>query len=589
MANNATDVMRIAANEIGYCRFDDPQTGTKYGRWYATVVNDKGYAANGVAFCAMFVSWCMNQAGATSAVTPEAYCPYMVKKGKAAGVTVSKSQARYGDIVLFDWENDGVSDHVGFVESNNGSYLTCIEGNTTGADGRSGSVARRTRAYSTVCLVVRPNYGAAAQTPGLDLDTVAQQVIDGKWGNGDDRRNRLKAAGYDPDEVQKRVNAILNGTSNIPSTQTKLQGVDIYSGDTGIDFARVPADFVIVKATGGVSYRNSDLTRGYTNAKQNGKLLGLYHYAREKNRKGSAKEEAQWFIDNVKEYIGEAILVLDWEEENNLGTGWAKEWLDYVYKKTGVKPLIYMSKSVCREFNWTDVKNAGYELWAAQYANMNQTGYQSNPWTDDKGWGAWSGPILYQYSATGRLNGWNGDLDLNIFYGTKDKWNELAGVTGPTGPELRHDIQVWDFNGTNAQRWFCRVNSDGTYSFRNASNWLWLSDPNSSTVQTDAQLWGGAENPDSDLDDPREPQKLILEEIDNGPIGKIYNIHPKVAPNLSLDVSNASADAGAKVQWYPTNGTVAQQWALIFKDGAYFITNPSGMKCLDAPNGGYWV
>ena len=41
------------------------------------------------------------------------------------------------------------------------------------------------------------------------IDEIAKEVIDGKWGNGDDRVKRLKAAGYDPEAVQKRVNEIL--------------------------------------------------------------------------------------------------------------------------------------------------------------------------------------------------------------------------------------------------------------------------------------------------------------------------------------------------------------------------------------------
>lgn len=40
---------------------------------------------------------------------------------------------------------------------------------------------------------------------------IAQEVIEGKWGNGDERRTKLKKAGYDPDAVQKKVNSILKG------------------------------------------------------------------------------------------------------------------------------------------------------------------------------------------------------------------------------------------------------------------------------------------------------------------------------------------------------------------------------------------
>lgn len=41
------------------------------------------------------------------------------------------------------------------------------------------------------------------------MSQIAQEVIDGKWGTGDERKRRLRAAGYDPDQVQKLVNSML--------------------------------------------------------------------------------------------------------------------------------------------------------------------------------------------------------------------------------------------------------------------------------------------------------------------------------------------------------------------------------------------
>lgn len=43
------------------------------------------------------------------------------------------------------------------------------------------------------------------------IDAIAKEVIEGKWGNGRDRKERLRAAGYDYAKVQSRVNAILTG------------------------------------------------------------------------------------------------------------------------------------------------------------------------------------------------------------------------------------------------------------------------------------------------------------------------------------------------------------------------------------------
>ena len=45
----------------------------------------------------------------------------------------------------------------------------------------------------------------------LEVDTIAKEVIRGKWGNGAERKRRLKEAGYDPVAVQQRVNEIMGG------------------------------------------------------------------------------------------------------------------------------------------------------------------------------------------------------------------------------------------------------------------------------------------------------------------------------------------------------------------------------------------
>ena len=42
---------------------------------------------------------------------------------------------------------------------------------------------------------------------------VAQEVINGKWGNGADRKQRLQSAGYNPQEVQAKVNELLGASS----------------------------------------------------------------------------------------------------------------------------------------------------------------------------------------------------------------------------------------------------------------------------------------------------------------------------------------------------------------------------------------
>lgn len=217
----------------------------------------------------------------------------------------------------------------------------------------------------------------------------------------------------------------------------KMDGIDVSSWQTGIDISRVECDFVVAKATEGTSYVNPDCDRVYQQAKSLGKELGVYHYA----SGGDAVAEANYFVDNITGYIGEAILVLDFEgRAANLGPAWAKTFLDTVYTRTGVKPLIYMSASVVSRYDWSSVRAGDYGLWIAGYSRGNAIFYGYN--TDiamNYNAGAWSDCVaMYQYTSKGRLSGYSGNLDMNVFYGDKSTWNAYAGggnaVTTPSEP-----------------------------------------------------------------------------------------------------------------------------------------------------------
>lgn len=203
-----------------------------------------------------------------------------------------------------------------------------------------------------------------------------------------------------------------------------MNGIDISSWQTGIDLTAVPADFVIIKATEGTGYVNPDCDRAYQQAKQAGKLRGVYHYA----NGGNATAEADYFLANIEGYIKDAILCLDWESQNNAlcGTGgpartWISNWCKRIVEKTGVKPLIYASASL-----YNEVSGIGdYGLWIAQYADNSETGYQDTPWNE----GAYDCAIR-QYSSHGRLSGWNGNLDLNKAYMDATAWGKYANPAG---------------------------------------------------------------------------------------------------------------------------------------------------------------
>lgn len=206
-----------------------------------------------------------------------------------------------------------------------------------------------------------------------------------------------------------------------------LNGIDISSWQSGINLAVVPCDFVVIKVTEGTDYVNPDYKRAYRQAKAAGKCLGIYHYA----SGGNVQAEAEYFLKNAGDRVGEAMLVLDWEGRSNPAFGvndreWVKAWCDYLAAKTRINPVVYVQQS-----GMNRLQNIGnYGLWVAQYASMEPTGYQAAPWNE----GAYS-CVMRQYSSTGRLDGWDGNLDLNKFYGDRKTWNRYAGKGNPVNPE----------------------------------------------------------------------------------------------------------------------------------------------------------
>ena len=62
--------------------------------------------------------------------------------------------------------------------------------------------------------------GGSTNDDQKDLTAIAREVIAGKWGNGTDRKNRLTAAGYDPQAVQDKVNELM-GSGSAPSQPPK--------------------------------------------------------------------------------------------------------------------------------------------------------------------------------------------------------------------------------------------------------------------------------------------------------------------------------------------------------------------------------
>lgn len=200
-----------------------------------------------------------------------------------------------------------------------------------------------------------------------------------------------------------------------------MNGIDISSYQKTIDLGKVPFDFCIIKATEGTTLVQPTCAPWVQQCIQMGKPWGFYHFC----AGGDPVKEADWFVDNTEAYFGHGIPALDYEDYGRFGTDKAKQFLDRVYDRTGVRCMVYTSRSVLKEEDWSKIA-PNHALWVAQYANYDPTGYQENPWIQEGTFGAWAAPTIHQYSSSGKLSGYSGNLDLDKAYITAEQWAAIA-------------------------------------------------------------------------------------------------------------------------------------------------------------------
>ena len=112
-------IVEVALTQIGN------QGGQPYWSWY-------GFDSR-VEWCACFVSWCADQCGyIESGLVPKfAGCVDGANWFKSNGKWQNRTyEPKAGDIIFFDWEGDGTTDHVGIVEKCENGTVYTVEGNS---------------------------------------------------------------------------------------------------------------------------------------------------------------------------------------------------------------------------------------------------------------------------------------------------------------------------------------------------------------------------------------------------------------------------------------------------------------------------
>ena len=195
-----SELLKIASNEVGVKESPAGSNNVKYNTWYY------GHEVYGSSYpwCAAFVSWCFR---GTKLIKKSASCSDILSWFEKNNQTVKSP--RPGDIVFFKYStNARKTNHIGIVERVEGNTIYTIEGNTSLQSSDNGGCVMRRKRTSNIVAFARPAYEEDNNKLVVDI---VQEVIDGAWGTGSERKRRLTQAGYDYRVVQDAVNRRLRG------------------------------------------------------------------------------------------------------------------------------------------------------------------------------------------------------------------------------------------------------------------------------------------------------------------------------------------------------------------------------------------
>ena len=429
-------VIQIALNEVGYLEksksayqknpniiYDKTQGAgednyQKYGyemrKIYPAVMDFPA------PWCDAFVDWCMVQAYGVSNAKEilcgnfDDYtvnsCKYYEKSNRL------DTNPQIGDQVFFT--KNGKSSgcyHTGLVYNVDDNYFYTVEGNTSNANivvANGGCVAKKKyliKSYKNKVLFGHPKYDDKLSATELkSIDEIAQEVLDGKWGSGAERRARLTSSGYNYALVQAKVNELVKNKKQLPI-------IDLSHHNTVTDWNKISnAVSGVIMRLGYRRYANGQIVmdKKYTTylaqVKQHKIPYGIYFFPTSINEK-EAEEEANYILKAVSGLQLSFPIYLDSEIADVKTKNGRSDKLD---KETRTKLLkIILDKLKSRGYNcgvyastsWLNnqlnmSKLNGYHVWVAQHNTSCTYGGQYDMW---------------QYSSKGQINGVSGDCDVS--------------------------------------------------------------------------------------------------------------------------------------------------------------------------------
>lgn len=227
-----------------------------------------------------------------------------------------------------------------------------------------------------------------------------------------------------------------HGEVVVDRSKYPIVGIDISSHNGDIDFYKVKNDdfsFVIIKASEGEDVLDSLFTTNYNRAKANGLKIGAYHYFR-KNTDGI--NQAKNFVEAVGWRKLDLPLVIDVEDEINdnvsddITLKNMNAMIDNLQSR-GFKVMIYTNGNGYKKYV-KDRQLVNVNLWLCSFKKPDEIAYIPHQ--------------LQQYSHHGRVDGINGDVDLDVFNGNEKQWEQWLSNAAPLPADTTKTYKKEDIN-----------------------------------------------------------------------------------------------------------------------------------------------
>ncbi len=196
----------------------------------------------------------------------------------------------------------------------------------------------------------------------------------------------------------------------------QVHGIDVSHYQRSVDWQEIAnqeIDFAFVKATEGLTYKDSFFHRNWDGLLNTDIIRGAYHFYYPSL---DPIQQAYNFIQTVELEHGDLPPVIDFETTNGKSlieiVSGIQTWLTAVEQVYEIKPIIYTNQKLYHKYIKGHFDD--YKVWVARYNDYSPEMDINQNWT------------FWQYGDRGRLEGIKGNVDFNVFYSDLETLQSLT-------------------------------------------------------------------------------------------------------------------------------------------------------------------